>query len=145
MGKVLVLGGTSWLGGQIAYQAVLRGHDVTCLARGESGEAPSATRFVRADRDAADAYDEVLDRRWDTVIDVSRQPGQVRTAIDVLGGTTSHWIFVSTGSVYADQSGPLTEDSPLLEPLDDDMAEPQMYGEGKVACGSISCAAIDIT
>ena len=71
------------------------------------------------------------------VIDVSRQPGQVRSAIEVLGAITSHWTFVSTGSVYADQSGPLTEDSPLLEPLEGDVAEPETYGEGKVACEQV--------
>ncbi len=52
----------------------------------------------------------------------------------MLGGTSSHWTFVSTGSVYADQSGPLTEASPLLEALDGDVAAPETYGEGKVAC-----------
>jgi nucleoside-diphosphate-sugar epimerase len=137
MSKVLVLGGTSWLGGQIAHHAVMRDHDVTCLARGESGKVPSAAAFVRADRDEPNAYDEVDDHRWDMVIDVSRQPGQVRSAVEVLGGTTSHWTLVSTGSVYADQSGPLTEASPLLDPLDNDVAGPETYGEGKVACEEI--------
>ena len=137
MSKLLVLGGTSWLGGKIAHQAVVRGHDVTCLARGESGPAPSAVTFVQGDRGDASAYDEVVDHRWDMVIDVSRQPGHVRSAVEALGGTTSHWTFVSTGSVYADQSGPLTEDSPLLEPLDGDVAGPETYGEGKAACEAI--------
>lgn len=134
MSKVLILGGTSWLGGQIAHEAVVRGHEVTCLARGESGSVPPAVKFVRADRNDPEAYDEVNDKRWDFVVDVSRQPGQVRAAVDVLGGTSSHWTLISTGSVYADQSGPLTEDSPLLEALEDDVAESEEYGEGKVAC-----------
>lgn len=68
------------------------------------------------------------------VIDVSRQPGHVRSAVEVLGKTASHWTLISTGSVYADQSGPLTEVSPLLEPLDGDVADLETYGEGKVAC-----------
>lgn len=134
MGSVLVLGGTSWLGGLIAHDAVARGHDVTCLARGESGHAPSAARFVRADRSVHGAYDEVLDKRWDFVIDVARQPGQVRSAVEALGGVTSHWTLVSTGSVYADQSVALTEDSPLLKPHTHDEADPEHYGEAKVAC-----------
>lgn len=137
MSKVLVLGGTSWLGGEIAHHAVVRNHDVTCLARGESGKAPPAATFVQGDRSDASAYDKVLDQRWDMVIDVSRQPGHVRSAVEVLGKTASHWTLVSTGSVYADQSGPLTEDSPLLEPLDRAEADPETYGEGKVACEQI--------
>ncbi|MET0928805.1 MAG: NAD-dependent epimerase/dehydratase family protein [Aeromicrobium sp.] len=134
MSSFLVLGGTSWLGGRIAHEAAVRGHDVTCLARGESGEAPAAAELVRADRSAPSAYDGVIDRRWDHVVDVSRQPGHVRSAVAVLGGVTSHWTFVSTGSVYADQSGILTEGSPLLPPFDGDEAGPEQYGEAKVAC-----------
>lgn len=137
MSKALVLGGTSWLGGHIAHHAVMRGHDVTCLARGESGEAPTAATLVQGDRDDPGAYEKVVDQRWDMVIDVSRQPGQVRSAVEALGGMTSHWTLVSTGSVYADQSGPLTEASPLLDPLDGEVAEPETYGEGKVACEEI--------
>jgi len=134
MSDVLVLGGTSWLGGQIAHEAIVRGHDVTCLARGNSGKPPVAATFVEADRSNLDAYDALSDRRWDVVIDVSRQPGHVRSAIQTLGATTSHWTFVSTGSVYADQSGPLTEDSALVEPIEGDESGPEQYGEGKVAC-----------
>ena len=80
------------------------------------------------------AYDEVSDRPWDIVIDVARQPGQVRSAVSALGSPATHWTLVSTGSVYADQSGPLTEDSPVLDPIEGDVAEPDQYGEGKVAC-----------
>lgn len=134
MGSILVLGGTSWVGGEIARAALARGHDVTCLARGESGDAPSEVIFVRADRTEADAYAEVAEKKWDVVVDVSRQPGHVRSAIAALGDTAAHWVFVSTGSVYADQSVPLIEDSPLLDPLTDEVAGPEQYGEGKVAC-----------
>ncbi|KRC65311.1 hypothetical protein ASE12_11375 [Aeromicrobium sp. Root236] len=134
MSTVLVLGGTSWVGGQIARDAIARGHDVTCLARGESGDVPTGATLVRADRSDPQAYDEVRGRGWDSVIDVSRQPGQVRSAVSALGSDATHWTLVSTGSVYADQSGPLTEESPVLEPLDGEVAEPEQYGEGKVAC-----------
>lgn len=134
MGSVLVLGGTSWLGGRIAHESVVRGHEVTCLARGESGQAPASATFVQADRSRPGAYNAMLDHRWDHVIDVSRQPGHVRSAVNVLAGVASHWTLVSTGSVYADQSLPLTEDSPLLAPLASDEAGLEEYGEGKVAC-----------
>jgi 2'-hydroxyisoflavone reductase len=134
MSSVLVLGGTSWVGGQIAHDAIARGHDVTCLARGESGNAPAGATFVHADRADPRAYEQVSDRRWDIVIDLSRQPGQVRSAVRELGTTATHWTLVSTGSVYADQSGPLSEDSRLLEALDGEVAGPEQYGEGKVAC-----------
>ncbi|MDN5768483.1 MAG: NAD-dependent epimerase/dehydratase family protein [Humibacillus sp.] len=56
MARILVLGGTSWLGGTVAAEAAHRGHEVICLARGQSGPAPEGTTLVRADRDRADAY-----------------------------------------------------------------------------------------
>lgn len=131
---MLVLGGTSWLGGRIAHEGVVRGHAVTCLARGESGRAPVGATFVHGDRSRPGAYADVLDHRWDMVIDLARQPGHVRSAVDALGGVASHWTFVSTGSVYADQSGRLTEASALLDAFDGDVASPEEYGEAKVAC-----------
>lgn len=131
---MLVLGGTSWLGGQVVVAAAARGHDVTCLARGESGSVPPGATLIRADRTVPGAYDDVAGRPWDVVVDVSRQPGQVRSAVEALGGLASHWVLVSTGSVYADQSVPLTEESPVLPAVAGDVAEPEQYGEGKVAC-----------
>jgi 2'-hydroxyisoflavone reductase len=85
MSSLLLLGGTSWLGGQIAAQAADAGHAVTCLARGESGPVPPGVELVSADRSAPGAYDPVAGRRWDAVIDVSRQPGHVRSAVAALG------------------------------------------------------------
>jgi 2'-hydroxyisoflavone reductase len=62
MSSVLVLGGTSWVGGQIAREAIAHGHDVTSLARGESGDAPAGATFIQADRSDPRAYDAVRDR-----------------------------------------------------------------------------------
>ncbi|TXL56557.1 NAD-dependent epimerase/dehydratase family protein [Aeromicrobium terrae] len=134
MTSFLVLGGTAWLGREVAREAAARGHDVTCLARGESGDAPPGVRFVRGDRDDPLAYDDLTQQRWDAVVDVTRQPGHARSAVLTLGDLAGHWTFVSTGNVYADLSVPLVEDAALLEPLADDVATPELYGEGKVAC-----------
>jgi nucleoside-diphosphate-sugar epimerase len=133
---LLVLGGTSWLGGAIARRAVARGHRVTCLARGESGEPPAGVAWVRADRDEPAAYDQVLGRAWDSVLDVSWQPDQVRSALSALAGTAGHWVYVSSGSVYADDDVRDTgEDAPLHEPhRDPGHVDIEQYGPAKVAC-----------
>lgn len=133
--RVLVLGGTQWVGAAVATTAVDRGHDVTALARGHSGPAPAGVTFVRADRELPGAYDAVSGREWDAVIDVARQPGQVRGAVEALGSRAGHWVFVSSCSVYADHDEPGADESArLLTAHPGDVAAPESYGEGKVAC-----------
>ena len=99
---VLVLGGTAWLGRAVAERALADGHAVTCLARGTSGPPPAGVRWVEADRAAPDAYAGVAVQAWDLVVDVARQPGQVRGAVEALADRAGHWVFVSSGNVYAD-------------------------------------------
>jgi nucleoside-diphosphate-sugar epimerase len=131
---VLVLGGTRFLSAQVAADAVHRGDRVTCLARGESGAVPQGARFVRSDRTRPDAYDAVQ-HEWDEVVDVSRQPGQVRSALTALGPRARHWTFVSSGSVYAETDVPDADDTARLLPAETaDEMRPDGYGEAKVAC-----------
>jgi nucleoside-diphosphate-sugar epimerase len=132
---VLLLGGTAWLGGAIARYALAQGHEVTCLARGESGSVPNGARLVTGDRTGPDAYRPLVDDRWDLVVDVSRQPGQVRSALAALSDRSKRWVFVSSGSVYADHSRPEGGlDTPLLPAFDGDVSTEETYGEAKVAC-----------
>jgi nucleoside-diphosphate-sugar epimerase len=134
--RILVLGGTAWLGGAIVRDAVRRGHEVTALARGSSATPPDGARFVVADRDIPGAYDEVVAEDWDAVIDVARQPGQVRRALAALASRTRHWVFVSTCSVYVPTPVIGDDESAELQPpLDGDvMASMEEYGAAKVAC-----------
>ncbi|MFP5252453.1 MAG: NAD-dependent epimerase/dehydratase family protein [Actinomycetes bacterium] len=134
--SVLVLGGTAWLSGEVARAALAAGHTVTCLARGESGTVPDGAELVRGDRASAAAYDAVADRSWDLVVDVSRQPLHVRSAVDALAGRTRHWVFVSTVSVYADDSvSGQDESAPVHEPwAGTGLAAAEDYGPAKVAC-----------
>ena len=131
--KMLLLGGTAFLGRAIAAQAVARGAEVTCLARGTSAP-PDGVTFVTADRDDEDGLAQVAGQHWAAVIDVSRQPGQVRRAVRDLA--TDHFVFVSTTSVYA-AGDRLEQDesSPTVDALDgDDMIDMSTYGQAKVAC-----------
>ncbi|WP_235737564.1 NAD-dependent epimerase/dehydratase family protein [Nocardioides alcanivorans] len=134
--RILVLGGTGWLGRTIARTAVAAGNHVTCLARGETGGLAEGVRFVRADRADPGAYASVAVERWQAVIDVARHPGHVRSAVAALSGSTERWAFVSTGNVYADHSTlDADEAAPLLDPLVGDvMASMEEYGAAKVAC-----------
>lgn len=140
----LVLGGTGWLGGALAARAAAEGHHVTCLARGVSGPVPVGVTFVPGDRWTDQGYDAVVGREWDVVADVSRQPGQVRSALGALAARARHWVYVSTVSVYADHSTPGADESAaLLEAWDGaGEAPPDRYGEAKVSCETACRAAV---
>lgn len=138
--SVLVLGGTSWLGGVVARVGLERGHRVTCLARGESGRAPDGVRFVQADRWTSGAYDAVAGQTWDSVLDVSWQPVLVRSALGAIGPQARHWVYVSSVSVYADDSVPGQDESAAVHEPWSGTGEvgpersAESYGEAKVAC-----------
>lgn len=132
----LVLGGTAWLSGAVAARALAQGHEVTCLARGESGAVPSGASLIRADRWTPGAYDAVADRDWDVVLDVSWEPELVRSALTALSSRARHWLYVSSISVYADHSIVGADESAALLPAwtGSGAAPPEVYGEAKVSC-----------
>ncbi len=150
--RLLVLGGTGWLGRAVAQHAVAGGHRVTCVTRGGSGPLPHGVHPVVADRERDDAMATLVDDAragcggggggdsdgllWDAVVDVTRQPGQVRRSVAALAPVARHYVFVSSCSVYADHSTPDGDESGALLPaLDGDvMTSMDVYGEAKVAC-----------
>ena len=136
--RILVLGGTSFVGRAIVEQALADGHDLTLFSRGRTGSDlfPQAERRL-GDRGTGD-YASLADGSWDGVVDVSGYvPRHVTQAADALDGRVGRYLFISTGSVYdKDRAGePLTEDAPRLpaergtEEIDRDT-----YGPLKVAC-----------
>lgn len=128
MRLVLVLGGTGWLGRQVAVAARDRGAQVVCLARGQSGEVPDGVEVLHSDRLLPGAYDRVTGD-WDDVIELAYEPQLVGPALQALAPRAAHWTLVSSVSVYADNSTPgANELAELVEPQD-----LKMYPDAKVA------------
>lgn len=128
MRRILVLGGTAWLGHEIARAALADGAEVVCLARGESGAVPAGVRLVTADRTAPGAYD-ALTGEWDDVVELSYDLALVVPALQALAGRARHWTLVSTVSVYATNDEPGADESAaVVDPVD--LTD---YGQAKVA------------
>lgn len=136
--RLLILGGSQFLGRAIATHARAAGHDVTCAARGLSGPIATGTRFVMIDRDTTDGLAPLAGATFDAVVDVARHPGQVRRAVAALKRPGVHWTFVSTVSVYADNRTPGQHagTAALREAATADVehSTDALYGAAKAAC-----------
>ncbi len=137
--RILIIGGTRFVGHAMAEAALAAGHEVTLLHRNPTEELPAATHLL-ADRDGDLSV--LADGSWDATIDVCAYlPGQVESLHDALGERGGHHVFVSTVSVYDVPSAPGTdEDSPLLpEPAADTReVTAETYGPLKVACERVA-------
>src|SRR3954462_3785019 len=137
--RILVIGGTSFVGRHMAQIALDRGHDVTQINTGKTNPSvlPQAERLTGDRNSDLSALD---GRSWGATIDVCAYvPRQVRTLLEALGTRSGHYVFVSTISVFPDETPTLyTEDSPLREPVWDDELVMEKYGELKVACEQVA-------
>ncbi len=133
--RVLILGGTGFIGPHQVRYAMYRGHSVTLFNRGRSnpGLFPGVETLI-GDRDGDLAALE--GREWDAVIDNSGYvPRHVRDSAELLADSVGQYLFTSTGSVYDFDQDQLTEDARLL-PLEDPTSEDvnRYYGPLKVLC-----------
>jgi 2'-hydroxyisoflavone reductase len=137
--KILIIGGTRFVGHAMAEAALAAGHDVTLLHRTATDALPGATHLL-ADRNGDLSV--LADGSWDASIDVCAYvPGQVASLHDALGDRGGHHVFVSTVSVYADQDAPgADEDAALLPepPTGTTEVTGETYGPLKVACERVA-------
>lgn len=141
--KVLILGGTQFIGRHIVETLIAGGHTVSVLTRGKTPDSlPPRVERLRGDRDAADAGLTALGgRTWDACVDVSGYtPRQVRPSAEALSGIVGRYVFISTGSVYGDaKKRPVTEDNPTMTPAAEEVTviDGDTYGPLKVTCENI--------
>lgn len=136
--RILVLGGTAFVGRAIVEDALRSGAEVTLFGRGKTGTDlfPGLTR-VTGDRDTGD-YAALREGSWDAVADCSGYvPRHVGQAMNALGERAGRYLFISSHAVYQlDGIGPgATEDTPRRPPVrDTEELTNDTYGPLKVAC-----------
>jgi nucleoside-diphosphate-sugar epimerase len=99
--KVLILGGTRFVGRHVARLLVEGGGEVTLLHRGVTGEPIPGTKTVIGDRAQPDGLAGLGDARFDAVVDMSAYFSEwTRGAVEALAGRVAHYVFISSGAVY---------------------------------------------
>lgn len=136
--KLLVIGGTRFLGRAIVNQALAAGHEVTLFNRGQSNPDlySGEVETLIGDRDGGLA---VLDgRSWDAVIDTCGYiPRLVRDSAENLKDAVAHYTFISTLSVYSDNAQVGQDENSPVGTLEDETVEEvtgETYGPLKVLC-----------
>jgi 2'-hydroxyisoflavone reductase len=134
--RLLILGGTGFIGPHQVRYALARGHRVTLFNRGKTNPAlfPEVEK-LQGDRAVAD-YRSLKGRDWDAVIDnPTTLPRWVRQAAEALKGHTRQFVFISTISVYAKNDTPNADETAELataeEPESEDVRK--YYGPLKAA------------
>lgn len=144
--RLLVLGGTWFLGRAFVEEALRHGHEVTTFNRGRSADDVDGVEVVRGDREDHESLARLAySRTWDAVIDTSGYvPRVVHQGARALADHADRYLFVSTVSVYEDWPvAPVTEESAVLEcppdagpdfGADDPRGYPTQYGFQKAGC-----------
>lgn len=135
--RLLIIGGTQFVGRHIAESAIERGHDVTVFHRGRTNtDALPEAEHILGDRNSD--LDRLAGRTWDATVDVCAYvPRQVHELAKALDGRGGRHAFISTVSVYAEPAPPnIDEDAPLAtlpDPTTEEVTG-ETYGGLKVLC-----------
>jgi 2'-hydroxyisoflavone reductase len=138
--KVLILGGTGFIGPHFVHALTEAGHTVTLFNRGKRDpDAKQGVEQLLGDRN--DNLKALEGRDWDVVVDNSGYtPGQVKLSTGLLKGHVSQYIFISSIAVYDDfQNPPILENHKLtsIGDMPQDRLADGNYGALKVLCEQI--------
>lgn len=137
--NLLILGGTQFVGRHLTEMALAKGHNVTLFNRGNNADIfPNVEQLV-GDRNSD--LSALEGRNWDAVIDTCGYfPRQLRMTTDLLKGKVEHYTFISSISVYADQTKAFQTETSELATLADESVEEvtgETYGGLKVLCEKV--------
>jgi 2'-hydroxyisoflavone reductase len=139
--RLLVLGGTRFLGRGVVGAALAAGDEVTTFTRGVSGAPPDGVEALHGDRNRPGGMDVLRGREWDAVVDTCGfVPTVVNRGAELLAGSVGHYVFVSSINAYPGfGEEPIRDDSPVYDG-DPDAGSPdgtfemEQYGPFKVGC-----------
>lgn len=140
--RILIIGGTHFVGRHLVSAARREGHQVTVLHRGVTCSGAPGAEHLHADRD--EDLGVLAGREWDATVDVCAYwPRQVEVLARELGERGGRHALISTVSVFDELPGPgLDEGSPLLAPLGLDGDRPTItgatYGRLKAGCEHVA-------
>ncbi len=144
--RILIIGGTRFLGRHIVDSALRRGHQLTLFNRGNNSQVvPAGLEQIQGDRNNSQDLLKLAGRTWDAVIDPSAYfPRQVRALLEVIGPNIAHYTFISTISVYAEPLPEIIDESAPLAQTDDPEATEigANYGALKALCEEAAEAAL---
>ena|SRR5438132_10650354 len=102
--KLLILGGTRFVGRHLVTAALARNHEITLFNRGQHPSAAlTSVETIYGDRNSDLA--KLQGRRWDAVVDTCGYlPRTVRASAEILSPSVDRYVFISSQSVYADVS-----------------------------------------
>lgn len=137
--KVLILGGTTFLGPHLVQELQERGHEVTLFNRGTQSTHFINVEQLHGDRDGN--LESLKGRNWDAVIDTSGTlPRLVRDSSEILAHSIKHYTFISSVGVYQDFYQQKINESYRLAKLEDEKNEEiteKSYAGLKAACEKI--------
>ncbi|TDE16961.1 NAD-dependent epimerase/dehydratase family protein [Actinomadura sp. 6K520] len=119
--RLLMLGGTEFVGRAVTEGALARGWEVTVFHRGRH-EPPKGAGSLRGDRTAEGGLEALSDGEWDAVVDTwSAAPSAVRDAARLLDGRVGRYAYISSRSVYRFPAPAGSgEDAPVVDGSPDD-------------------------
>lgn len=133
--RILILGGSRFLGRAFALEALDAGHQVTVFNRGKSGPNPTGAEAIAGDREnPRDLARLAAQGPWDAVVDTSgHTPSTVGDSARALADAAAAYLFISSASAFVDfPARPVGDRSALFECAED--ATEGEYGELKAGC-----------
>ncbi|WP_411867580.1 NAD-dependent epimerase/dehydratase family protein [Vulcanococcus limneticus] len=111
--KILVMGGTRFVGKPLVARLLAEGHDLTLFTRGRN-PVPAGVEHLQGDRGSAEGLAALAGRQFDVIVDSSgRNLEDSRAVLERTGAPSHRFVYVSSAGVYADSDlWPLSEDSP---------------------------------